>query len=106
MQKQYLLLATLIVGVCNTLPLTAIAQESNCGKAPSTAEQYQCANNELATAEQDLQSAFADALQRYTPKAAQAQCGSSTRQQRAPLCRTSMKAAPWDRQLLLFARLR
>jgi uncharacterized protein YecT (DUF1311 family) len=69
MQKQYLLLATLIVGVCNTLPLTAIAQESNCGKAPSTAEQYQCANNELATAEQDLQSAFADALQRYTPKA-------------------------------------
>ena len=69
MQKQYLLLATLIVGVCNTLPLTAIAQESNCGKAPSTAEQYQCANNELATAEQDLQNAFADALQRYTPKA-------------------------------------
>ena len=69
MQKQYLLLATLIVGVCNTLPLTASAQESNCGKAPSTAEQYQCANNELATAEQDLQSAFADALQRYTPKA-------------------------------------
>ena len=69
MQKQYLLLATLIVAVCNTLPLTAIAQESSCAKAPSTAEQYQCANQELATAEQDLENAFADALQRYTPKA-------------------------------------
>ena len=32
-------------------------------------EQYQCANHELATADQDLASAFADALQRYTPKA-------------------------------------
>ncbi len=69
MQKQYVLLATLIVAVCNTLPLTASAQESNCGKAPSTAEQYQCANNELAAAEQDLQNALADALKRYTPKA-------------------------------------
>ncbi len=69
MRKQYLLMATLIVAVCNTLTLTAIAQESSCTKASSTAEQYQCANNELAAAEQDLQSAFADALQRYTPKA-------------------------------------
>jgi uncharacterized protein YecT (DUF1311 family) len=69
MRKQYLLMATLIVAVFNTLTLTAIAQESSCTKASSTAEQYQCANNELAAAEQDLQSAFADALQRYTPKA-------------------------------------
>ena len=69
MRKRYLLLATLIVAVCNTLPLTAIAQESSCDKAPSTAERYQCANNELATAEQDLKSAFADALQRYTTNA-------------------------------------
>jgi uncharacterized protein YecT (DUF1311 family) len=69
MRKEYLLLAALILAVCNALPLTAIAQESSCGKAPSTAEQYQCANHELATADQDLASAFADALQRYTPKA-------------------------------------
>jgi uncharacterized protein YecT (DUF1311 family) len=69
MRKEYLLLAALILAVCNALPLTAIAQESSCGKAPSTAEQYQCANHELATADQDLESAFADALQRYTPKA-------------------------------------
>jgi uncharacterized protein YecT (DUF1311 family) len=69
MRKQYLLSAVLIVAVCNTLPLTAIAQESNCGKAPSTAEQYQCANQELATAEQDLENAFSNALQRLTPKA-------------------------------------
>jgi uncharacterized protein YecT (DUF1311 family) len=69
MRKQYLLMATLIVAVFNTLTLTAIAQESSCTKASSTAEQYQCANNELAAAEQDLQSAFADALQRYTSKA-------------------------------------
>jgi uncharacterized protein YecT (DUF1311 family) len=69
MRKQYLRLATLIVAICNTLPLIAIAQESSCSKASSSAEQYQCANNELATAEQDLQSAFADAIQRYTPKA-------------------------------------
>lgn len=69
MRKEYLLLAALIVALCNTLPLTAIAQESSCGKASSTAEQYQCANHELATADQDLESAFADALQRYTPKA-------------------------------------
>ena len=69
MRKRYLLLAMLIVAVCNTLPLTAIAQESNCGKAPNTAEQYQCANNELAAAEQDLQNALADALNRYTPRA-------------------------------------
>jgi uncharacterized protein YecT (DUF1311 family) len=69
MRKQYLLLAILIMAVCNILPLTAIAQESSCAKAPSTAEQYQCANHELATAEQDLETAFADALQRYTPKA-------------------------------------
>ena len=68
MQKRYLLLATLIVAVCNTLPLTAIAQESSCSKAPNTAEQYQCANNELAAAEQDLENALADALKRYTPK--------------------------------------
>ncbi len=72
MRKQSLLLATLIVAVCSTLPLTAIAQESKCGKAASTAEQYQCANQELSTAEQDLQSAFADALQRYSPKADEA----------------------------------
>jgi uncharacterized protein YecT (DUF1311 family) len=69
MRKQYLLWATLIVAVCNTHPLTAMAQESNCGKAPTTAEQYQCANQELATAEQDLETALSDALQRYTPKA-------------------------------------
>jgi uncharacterized protein YecT (DUF1311 family) len=69
MRKQYLLWATLVVAVCNTLPLTAMAQESNCGKAPTTAEQYQCANQELATAEQDLETALSDALQRYTPKA-------------------------------------
>jgi uncharacterized protein YecT (DUF1311 family) len=69
MRKQYLPLVTLIVAVCNTLPLTAIAQKLNCGKGSSTAEQYLCANQELATAEQDLQNAFADALQRYTPKA-------------------------------------
>lgn len=69
MRKEYLLLAALILAVCNALPLTAIAQESSCGKASSTAEQYQCANHELATADQDLESAFADALQRYTPKA-------------------------------------
>jgi len=69
MRKQYLLLATLIVTVCHALPLTAIAQESSCGKASSIAEQYQCANHELATAEQDLENAFADAIQRYTPKA-------------------------------------
>jgi uncharacterized protein YecT (DUF1311 family) len=69
MRKQYLLLATLIVTVCNILPLTAIAQESNCSKEPSTAEQYQCANHELAIAEQDLENAFTGALQRYTPKA-------------------------------------
>lgn len=65
MQKRYLL-TTLFVAF--TLPLTASAQESSCAKAPSTAEQYQCANNELAAAEQDLEKAFADALQRYTPK--------------------------------------
>jgi len=69
MRKQYLLWATLIVAVCNTHPLTAMAQESNCGKALTTAEQYQCANQELATAEQDLETALSDALQRYTPKA-------------------------------------
>lgn len=59
----------MIVAFCNTFPFAAIAQESNCEKAPSTPEQYQCANNQLATAEQDLESAFADALQHYTPKA-------------------------------------
>jgi uncharacterized protein YecT (DUF1311 family) len=69
MRKQYLLLPTLIVALCNTLPLTTFAQESGCGKASSTAERYQCANQELAKAEQDLASAFADAIQRYTPKA-------------------------------------
>ena len=68
MRKPYSRLAILIVAVC-TLTLTAVAQESNCSKAASTAEQYQCANNELATAEQDLKAALADALQRYTPKA-------------------------------------
>lgn len=68
MQKQYSILATLIVAVCNILPFSAIAQQLDCGKAPSTAEQYQCANNALAAAEQDLQSALTDALQRYTPK--------------------------------------
>ena len=56
------------MAIC-TLPLTANAQQPNCSKAPSTAEQYQCAHNELATAEQDLKTALADALQRYTPKA-------------------------------------
>lgn len=69
MRKQYLLSATLFVAVCNILPVTAVAQESTCSKAPSTAEQYQCANQELATAEQDLASALANALQRYTPEA-------------------------------------
>lgn len=68
MQKQYSLLATLLAAVC-AVPLTAIAQEPDCGKAPSTAEQYECANKKLATAEQDLETAFADALKRYTPKA-------------------------------------
>jgi uncharacterized protein YecT (DUF1311 family) len=60
---------TLMMVFSMTLPHTAIAQESDCGKAPSTAEQYQCADKELATAEQDLENAFAGALQRYTPKA-------------------------------------
>jgi uncharacterized protein YecT (DUF1311 family) len=68
MRKRYFLLASLIVAFCNTLALTAIAQESSCTKAPTTAEQYQCANNELAASEQDLEKALADALQRYTPK--------------------------------------
>jgi uncharacterized protein YecT (DUF1311 family) len=134
MRKQYLLLATLIVAVCTTRPLTAIAQESSCEKAPSTAEQYQCANHELSTAEQDLESAFASALQRYTPKADDVKEDSlppheknqqaeyerkmrqrlelsqkiwlQSNQQPAPLCRTSMRAAQWDQQLRLFARLR
>jgi uncharacterized protein YecT (DUF1311 family) len=69
MQKRYSLLATLIVVVCITLPLTSIAQGVDCGKAPSTAEQYQCANNELSTAERNLEAAFADAIQHYTPNA-------------------------------------
>ena len=69
MQKRYSLLATLIVAVCNTLPLTSIAQELDCGKASSPAEQYQCANNELSTAERNLEAAFADAIQHYTPNA-------------------------------------
>jgi len=68
MRKQSLL-AILIVAVCNALPSISIAQELDCSNAPSTAEQYQCANNALATAEQDLNSAFTDALQHYTPKA-------------------------------------
>jgi uncharacterized protein YecT (DUF1311 family) len=68
MRKQNLLYATLIVAGCTILP-TARAQESSCLKAPSSAEQYQCANNELATAQQDLESAYTDAIQHYTPKA-------------------------------------
>jgi len=69
MRKHHFFWATLIVALCNMLPLTAIAQEPDCGKAATTAEQYQCANNELSTAERNLDSAFADALQRYTPNA-------------------------------------
>jgi len=69
MQNQYSPLAILIVAVCNTLSLAAIAQEFDCGKAPTTADQYQCASNELSAAERDLENAFADAIQQYTPNA-------------------------------------
>jgi uncharacterized protein YecT (DUF1311 family) len=69
MRKQYVLWTALTVAAFNLLPLSAKAQESNCAKAASTAERYQCANQELATAQQDLESAFGDAVQRYTPKA-------------------------------------
>src|SRR5579862_8626804 len=69
MQKRYSFLVTLIAVACSTVPLTSIAQGVDCGKAPSTAEQYQCANNELSTAERDLEAAFADAIRHYTPNA-------------------------------------
>lgn len=73
MPKQYALLTTLIMAFCNILPLTAVAQDVDCSKAPSTAEQYQCANKELSAAEQDLENAFNSALQRYTPNPDDAQ---------------------------------
>jgi uncharacterized protein YecT (DUF1311 family) len=69
MRKQFPLLATLTLAVFSTLSLTITAQQMDCSKAATTAEQSQCADNELSTAERDLQSAFTEAIQHYSPAA-------------------------------------
>jgi uncharacterized protein YecT (DUF1311 family) len=47
------------------------AQDIDCGKAASTADQYQCANRELAASEADLKDAYAAALRQYSHSSAE-----------------------------------
>jgi uncharacterized protein YecT (DUF1311 family) len=69
MTKGDFLIVAFIAAGFSLVPLTTSAQKMDCGKAASSAEQDQCADQELATAETDLKDAFADALQQYTPTA-------------------------------------
>jgi uncharacterized protein YecT (DUF1311 family) len=67
-KSNFLILAFISAG-CGFIPLTISAQKMDCSKAASSAEQDECAARELAMAEADLNDAFSDALQHYTPTA-------------------------------------
>ncbi|MDR3751264.1 MAG: lysozyme inhibitor LprI family protein [Terracidiphilus sp.] len=69
MTKSNFFIACFIAAGCSLIPLTTSAQKMDCDKAASSAEQDECADQELAMAETDLKDAFADAIQHYTPMA-------------------------------------
>ena len=69
MTRSHFLVAGLIAATCSFVPLTTSAQNTDCSKAASSAEQDECGERLLAIAEADLKDAFADALQHYNPAA-------------------------------------
>ena len=67
MRRSYFLVMALFAANCIMMPLTTSAQQTDCSKAASSAEQDECADRLLAIAEADLKVAFSVALQHYNP---------------------------------------
>jgi uncharacterized protein YecT (DUF1311 family) len=59
--------AIFIAICCSLTPFAATVQKVDCSKAASSAEQDQCADKVLTTAETDLNTALSDALHSYGP---------------------------------------